>query len=357
VTTTVGSLAAAFLITLVGTPYIRRLAIKIKAMDKPGERKVHHNAMPRLGGLAICLAFWAVVVSTQEMTREMYGLLGGGVLICLVGLWDDIRGVSARTKLLVQILAACIAISAGIRVEFITNIIAGEIPLLYLSYPVTILWIIGITNAVNLIDGLDGLAAGVSAIAAVTIGVVSILEGFTQAGILAFILAAGVFGFLKHNFYPAKIFMGDTGSLFLGFNLSILAILGLTKTTTVMISLFLPVIILGIPIIDTVFAIVRRYFNGKPIFSPDKEHLHHRLLALGLTHKKTVLTIYGVSALLGTSAIVMTRVTTPQSMLILIAVTLGVYIAAEKAGILRSIRDKEQLKGREKKEAYHHIAK
>ena len=348
----IGSLAAAFLISLIVTPIIRILALKIRAIDKPEARKVHEQVMPRMGGLAVCFAFWVAVVCTREMTREIYGLLGGGFLICLVGLWDDLRGVSPRIKLLFQIAAACVAIGAGIRVDFITNIFAGEISLYYLSYPVTILWIIGITNAVNLIDGLDGLAAGVSAIAAVTIGIVAVLEGYSQVGMLAFILAAAVLGFLRYNFYPAKIFMGDTGALFLGYNLSILAILGLTKTTTVMISLFLPVIILGIPIIDTLFAIIRRYFNGKPIFSPDKEHLHHRLLALGLTHRKTVLVFYGVSALLGASAVVMTRVTTPQGMLLMIAVTMGVFIAADRAGVLRSAR----LKGREKK-SYQHLAK
>lgn len=347
-----GPLIAAFFVSLLVTPWIRKLAIKIKAFDLPEERKVHAHIMPRLGGLAFCFSFWIVVACTQEMTREIYGLFGGGLLICLVGLWDDLRGVSPWTKLLFQVAAACVAIAAGIRVDFITNIFAGELSLDYLSYPVTILWIIGITNALNLIDGLDGLAAGVSAIAAVTIGIVAVLEGFTQVGMLAFILAAGVFGFLKYNFHPAQIFMGDTGALFLGFNLSALAILGLTKTTTVMISLFLPVIILGIPILDTLFAIVRRYYNGKPIFSPDREHLHHRLLALGLTHRKTVLVIYGVSALLGAAAVVITRVTTPQGMLLMLAVTLGVYIAADKAGILRSAR----LKGREKK-PYQQIAK
>jgi len=326
-------LAAAFLLSLLGTPLVRKIAIRVKAIDKPEERKVHQFEMPRLGGLAICVSFWLVVVFTQEMTREIYGLLGGGLMICLVGIWDDLYGISAKKKLLVQIVAASFAAYMGIQVDFLTHPFNNVISLYYLSYPVTVLWIIGITNAVNLIDGLDGLAAGVSAIAAVTLGVVSMLEGFGSVAVLAFILAASIFGFLKYNFHPAKIFMGDTGSLFLGYNLSAIAILGLTKSATV-ISVFLPVIILGIPIIDTMLAIFRRYNNGKPIFSPDKEHLHHRLLALGLTHRKTVLTIYGVSIVLGISAVLMSVATTPQGMVIMLFLTAAAFFAADKMGVL-----------------------
>lgn len=326
-------LAAAFFLSLLGTPLVKKIALKVKAIDKPEERKVHQVEMPRLGGLAICVSFWLVVIFTQELTREIYGLLGGGLIICLVGIWDDLFGISAKKKLLVQIIAASFAAYMGIRVEFLTHPFNDVISLYYLSYPVTVLWIIGITNAVNLIDGLDGLAAGVSAIAAVTLGVVSTLEGFAGVGILAFILAAGILGFLKYNFHPAKIFMGDTGSLFLGFNLAAIAILGLTKSATV-VSIFLPVIILGIPIVDTVLAIFRRYNNGKPIFSPDKEHLHHRLLALGLTHRKTVLTIYGVSFILGISAVLMSVSTTPQGMVIMLFLTAGAFTAADRMGVL-----------------------
>lgn len=348
-----GSLFAAFIIALLGTPYVRKIAIRYKATDEPGERKIHASEMPRLGGLAICVAFWLVVLFTQELTREIYGILGGGFIICLLGILDDFKGVAPRQKLAVQVLAASFATYMGIRVEFLTHPIQDVFSLYYLSYPVTILWIIGITNAVNLIDGLDGLAAGVSAIAAVTLGVVAMLEGLTQPALLALILASAVFGFLKYNFYPAKIFMGDTGSLFLGFNLSAIAILGLTKSATV-ISLFLPVVILGIPILDTMLAIIRRFFNGKPIFSPDKEHLHHRLLALGLSHRLTVLTIYGVSAILGVSAVIMTQVTTPQGMLIMLALILGVFLAADRVGVVRIVGSHKKSK---QEKAYQHIAK
>ena len=337
---TLGPLVLSFLLVLIGTPFVRRFAIKHRIIDRPQERKVHKKSMPRLGGLAICFGFWVAVVVTQPLTREIYGLLAGGLLICLVGIWDDLRGVSPRVKLLFQVLAAAIVIKMGVRVDFMTNPIGGEVSLYYLSYPVTILWIIGVTNAVNLIDGLDGLAAGVSAIAGVTLGIVAILEGFSQVGMFALILAAAAFGFLKHNFYPAKIFMGDTGSLFLGYNLSVIAILGLTKSTTV-ISLFLPVVILGIPIIDTLLAILRRFSSKKPIFSADKEHLHHRLLAIGLTHRRSVLAIYGVSAFLGFSAVLMTRVTTAQGMLIMVFSTLSIFFAADRVGVLRAVALKQ----------------
>ncbi len=342
----------AFFVAFLGTPLVKRLAYKVKAVDQPAARKVHHRLMPRLGGLAICMGFWAAVLLTQELTKEIYALLGGGLLIILVGIRDDIKSVSPKTKLLIQVLAACIVLAAGVRVNFMTHPINGVIDLKYFSYPLTILWIIGVTNAVNLIDGLDGLAAGVSAIAAITLGIVSLIEGVTAIAFIPFILAASILGFLKYNFHPAQIFMGDTGSLFLGFNLATIAIIGLTKSATV-ISLFLPIVILGIPIMDTLFAIVRRYYNGKPIFSADKDHLHHRLLALGLSHRHTVLAIYGVSLLLGVSAVLMAVVTTAQGMLIMVVTTLGVFIGAERIGILRG-RD---LKQTQRKKAYNTVAK
>lgn len=351
---TVGPLALAFFIALLGTPLVRNFALRIKAVDRPEARKVHNSLMPRLGGLAICLGFWASMLLTQELTREIWGILAGGLAIVLVGMWDDIRGVSPKVKLLVQILAALIVLQGGIKVEFLTNPFGDVIVLDYFSYPLTVLWIIGITNAVNLIDGLDGLAAGVSAIAAITLGVVSLLEGQGGAALPAFILAAAIFGFLRYNIHPARIFMGDTGSLFLGFNLATLAIVGLTKSTAV-ISIFLPVVILGIPIFDTLSAILRRFINGKPIFSADKEHIHHRLLELGLSHGKTVFIIYCISGLLGVSAVLMALVSTGQGMLIMAVLSLGFFIIAEKVGIFKG--SKARAQARKDKKAYHHAAK
>jgi UDP-GlcNAc:undecaprenyl-phosphate GlcNAc-1-phosphate transferase len=353
----IGPLAAAFILALISTPFVRKLALFLKATDSPDVRKVHKRLMPRLGGLAICLSFWAVILLTQPFTAQIGGLLAGGLVICLLGVWDDIKGISAKTKLLGQFIAAGIVIYAGIRVNFITNPIDGTtIDLGYWRYPLTVLWIVGMTNAVNLIDGLDGLAAGVSSIAAVSLGIVAWLEGadgYFQAAMLAFILAAATLGFFRHNFYPAKIFMGDTGSLFLGFNLAAIAILSLTKGATA-ISLFLPVYIFGIPIADTSFAIVRRFLNRKPIFSPDRDHLHHRLLDLGLSHKKTVFTIYLVSAFFGLSSILITQVTSAQGVMIMIGTTLAVFIIADRIGVLRTKSFQENTAD---KKAYHHTAK
>ena len=350
---TVGPLVLAFLVAFLGTPLVKKLAIKVKAIDRPDARKVHNGLMPRLGGLAICLGFWVAILLTQEPSREILGVLLGGLLIVLLGILDDTRGLSPRVKLLGQVLAACVVLYGGVRVEFLTSPIAGIIDLKYFSYFITVIWIIGVTNAVNLIDGLDGLAAGVSAIAAVTLGIVSIFEGYQEVAVLAFILAASTLGFLKYNFHPAKLFMGDTGSMFLGFNLATIAIIGLTKSATV-ISLFLPIVILGIPIADTFFAIIRRYFNGKPIFSPDKDHLHHRLLALGLSHKHTVLAIYGVSIILGASAVLTAMLTTPQGVIVMLITTAGVFMAADKVGVLRG--EDFHVKPQDEK-AYQNIAK
>lgn len=338
--TILGPMLIAFLLVICVTPFVKKLA-KVIAMDKPNERKVHTSLMPRMGGLAICLGFWLTVVLTQPLVKEIWGLLAGGFVIAFVGIVDDTRGVSPKAKLLAQAIAALIVIFTGVKVQFLTHPIEGVIPLGYLSYPLTFLWIVGITNAVNLIDGLDGLAAGISAIAALTLGFVSWLEGYSQIAILAFILAASIMGFLKYNFHPAQIFMGDTGALFLGYNLATMAILGLTKSTTV-ISLFLPIIILGVPILDTILAIFRRYSKGRPIFSADKEHIHHRLLDLGLSHGRTVLAMYAVSVVLGISAILMAVVSTAQGMLIMTAVSLGVFIAAERIGVLRPVNTRNK---------------
>ena len=359
-TNLIGSLVMAFVLVFLGTPLVKRIAFKIKALDEPAERKVHSAPMPRLGGLAICLGFWATVLLTTEMTGALYGLLGGGLLITLVGIIDDVRGVTAKQKLAVQIIAACVVMFAGVHIEYITHPLQDVVSLGVWSYPLTLLWIIGITNAVNLIDGLDGLAAGVSAIAAITLGLIAYIETSSQTAGIAFILAASIFGFLKYNFHPAQIFLGDTGSLFLGFNLSVLAIIGLTKSATV-ISLFLPVVILGIPIVDTLFAIVRRYFGGQPIFSADKGHLHHRLLRLGLSHRGTVLAMYAVSTILSLSAIVMSVVTTAQGMLIMVALILSFYLGAEKLGVFGQRHKQRSTSGQQSQlkdeKACHHISK
>jgi len=329
-----GSLLAALALT----PLVRRLAFRVGAVDQPNERKVHARIMPRLGGLAIYLAFLVVVLATQSISQSLRGLLLGGTVVVILGVLDDIIEISPKIKLLGQLVAGGILIYHGVEVNQIANPfqVGGEIPPFpwYLSIPVTLFWVVGVTNAVNLVDGLDGLAGGVAAIAAGTIGIVVLTDvyGFNDyLGTIAFILAGATLGFLRYNFNPARIFMGDSGSLFLGFTLSAFGLMGVAKSATI-ISLFVPILILGIPIFDTLSAIVRRMINGQPIFQADKEHLHHRLLASGLSHKQTVLAIYAINLVLSASAVLLTKLNTSQSLIILVALAVLALIGADKLG-------------------------
>lgn len=323
----------AFLITLGVTPLVRKLAFKIGAVDRPNDRKVHCRTMPRLGGVAIYIGFMMAMLFTQELDQRIIGLLIGSTFIVALGVMDDILDISPWIKLIGQIVGAFILISFGIEVIRITNPFGGTFELGYLSIPVTILWIVGVTNAVNLVDGLDGLAGGLATIAALCLAVIVWLEGTFTVVAPALILGASTIGFLKYNFNPAKIFMGDSGSMFLGYVLSALSIIGLTKGAAVL-SVFAPIFIIGIPIFDTVFAIVRRFMNHQPIFKADKEHLHHCLLEMGLTHKQTVLAIYVVNIILGASGVLLTQLTTAQSFMVFVVVMLGAFIGANKVGVL-----------------------
>jgi len=331
----------AFVLALLVTPLVRKWAFKCGALDCPDQRKIHKQVMPRLGGLAIFISFMVAVVLTREITLQTAGLLLGGALIVLLGYIDDTKGVSPWVKLGGQVVAACAVISFGLKVEFLTNpFSSGSIALGFLSIPVTILWIISITNAVNLIDGLDGLAGGTAGIASLTLAAVVWIEASRTGGtqgqwdsvVLALILAAAIIGFLRYNFFPARIFLGDSGSMYLGFSVATLAVMGLAKGATY-VSIIIPVVILGIPILDTVFAIVRRYLGQKPIFQPDKEHLHHRLLQIGLSHRQAVISLYGVNIILGISAIAMTLIPPKQAMIFLLVLSTTILAVANKIGV------------------------
>jgi UDP-GlcNAc:undecaprenyl-phosphate GlcNAc-1-phosphate transferase len=323
-----------FLITFSLVPLIKKLAFKVGAVDNPCQRKVHCKPMPRLGGLAIYLGFIVMILLTQSMTQEIIGLVLGSTIIAILGIIDDIKEISPKIKLVGQIFAASVLIAFNIDVDYITHPFSnGVLSLGYLSIPVTIIWVVGVTNAVNLIDGLDGLAAGISTIAALTLAIVGYIQGEFLMVALALMLAASTLGFLKYNFHPAQIFMGDSGSMFLGFNLSALAIMGFVKSITV-ISVFVPILILGIPIFDTLFAIIRRYTNSQPIFKADKEHLHHCLLNKGFTHKQTVLVIYATNLFLAGTGVLLTYLTTAQGMLILAVISTLVLWSAQKVGVI-----------------------
>ncbi|PYY29548.1 glycosyltransferase family 4 protein [Paenibacillus illinoisensis] len=296
------------------TPLVKKFAVRIGAMDTPNARKVHTRIMPRLGGLGIFLAFIITVaallpfVSAWFTTRDMSfvsAFLIGGSIIVLIGALDDRFELSAKVKLLGQLVAAAVVVFGfNIRVDFVNIPFQDAYSSLeaWVAIPLTILWIVGVTNAINLIDGLDGLAAGVSGIAIGTIAVMSFLMGNTMIALMCLVLLGSIIGFLFFNFHPAKIFMGDTGSLFLGFSLAMLSMLGFKQIAVV--SFITPLIIIGVPLSDTFFAIIRRAVQRKPIFSPDKGHLHHCLRELGFSHRQTVLIIYGIAAFFGVLAII-----------------------------------------------------
>ncbi|MBQ7497432.1 MAG: undecaprenyl/decaprenyl-phosphate alpha-N-acetylglucosaminyl 1-phosphate transferase [Selenomonas sp.] len=325
---------------LLVTPGVIFLAKKTGALDKPDARKVHKNPIPRIGGLGIYLAFMAamtavlVLVSVDaEVQQEIIGLMVSGTLIVVIGLIDDYTNLPAKVKLLGQIIAACVlVIGFDVRIDFITDPFGDYLFLEYLAVPATLFWIVGLTNTVNLIDGLDGLAAGVSSIAAVTIFLVALQQGFMLVAVLTAALAGAAFGFLYYNFNPARIFMGDSGSMFLGFMLAGISVIGAVKSAAT-IALIVPILALGLPIMDTTFAIVRRYRGGVPIFKPDKGHLHHRLLDLGFTQRQAVLLMYVISALLGLSAVALTEVSPQMSIAIVCVVISAVLFGAKKIGI------------------------
>ncbi|MFZ5652587.1 MAG: glycosyltransferase family 4 protein [Bacillota bacterium] len=334
-------LLVSFLVALGLTPWVRSRAMYWGAVDHPDQRKVHRRVMPRLGGLVVYLAFVPVALVSSSFKMPVVGLAVGATIILILGIADDIRGISPRAKLAGQTLAALSVIPFGIRVDFVTSPFNNEMLYLgLLAIPITIFWLVAVTNAVNLIDGLDGLAGGVSCIASLTMAVVALTQfyilgdsGQLEIMMLALVLAASVLGFLKYNFHPASIFLGDTGSMLLGFSLGVISVLGLTKSATA-ISVIIPVVVMGIPLLDTVFAIVRRFHENRPIFQPDREHLHHQLLDRGFSHRQAVLMIYGVSILMGASAVVMNVLTTNQAMLLLVILATVVILTANKIGVM-----------------------
>ena len=335
----------AFLIAaaaLLFTPIVIRLAFRTGALDAPDARKVHKKPIPRIGGLAIYAAFMVsmlLLLETAEIPEEtaqgVIGLFIGGSLIVALGLWDDYVSLPPKVKLLGQIICAWAAVAFGVRIDFITSF-SGEIAYLYdyVTIPLTIFWMVGITNTVNLIDGLDGLAAGVATIASLTICLVALRMDILVVAVVTAALGGAAFGFLFYNFNPARIFMGDTGSMFLGFMLSGISVVGVMKSAA-MVALVVPVLALGLPIMDTTFAIIRRWLAGAPIMKPDKGHLHHRLLNLGFSQRQAVLLMYVISAILGSGAIVMTAVSPRTAILILLLIIVAVLYGAKRLGILK----------------------
>lgn len=316
------------------TPQVKTLAIRFGAVDHPDHRRVHKGVIPRMGGVAIFVAFVLSVLVTSPLTIELVGFLIGGTLIVALGMADDIWQISARWKLLGQIGASLVLALGGTQIQWITNPFGGYIYFEWLAIPLTVFWMVSMINVVNLLDGLDGLAAGVVAIAALTVMIVSILHQLWPIALLMAALAGSCLGFLTYNFNPAQIFMGDTGSMFLGYVMGAVSIMGAVKSATTL-ALIIPCIALGLPILDTAFAIFRRKLAGKPVFKPDKGHLHHRLLELGLSQKKVVLAMYFFSICLAVGAIALSELQPLFGMAIIAALLILAVAGAIKIGILR----------------------
>ena len=286
------------------TPIMRALGSKIRIIDRPGELSIHAQPIPRIGGLAIVISFLVAVSLGFVFSgpfglgwkHQLWGVLAGGVLIFIVGFFDDVKQLPARTKFLGQLLAAAVVVFSGLKV--------GVFPLVYVSVFLTIFYLVGGANAMNLMDGMDGLAAGLSSIASFFFAIISIIQTNTIGVILSVALLGASLGFLPHNFPRARIFMGDSGSLFLGFILASLAILFTSKPYN-FVWLIIPILIFGLPVVDTSLAIVRRVVWRQNIFSGDRKHIYDQLMDQGLSQKQTVFVCYGLGFLFGTTALLL----------------------------------------------------
>ena len=326
------ALVTAMVVALITTPVVKSLAFRVGAVDVPKDnRRMHDHPIPRMGGLAIFFGFLLSVLIYVELTPELTGMLLGGVIIVVLGIFDDIYALGAKFKLMVQIAAALVAVLSGNVIEVLSNpnVFSSDLwwELGWLAYPVTIIWIVAITNAVNLIDGLDGLACGVSTISSLTMLVISLAVADGPVAVIMAALAGGCIGFLPYNLNPAKIFMGDTGSTFLGFILAVMSIQGLFKFYTI-ISFAVPFLMLGLPIFDTCFAFIRRIAHGQSPMHPDRSHVHHRLIDMGFNQKQAVAVLYIISAILGLCAVVLTTSGALKAMMLLLALCAAGAVSA-----------------------------
>jgi UDP-GlcNAc:undecaprenyl-phosphate/decaprenyl-phosphate GlcNAc-1-phosphate transferase len=340
------------ILTLIFTPFVIKLAEKIGAIDLPNERKVHQNPTPRLGGVAIYMSFFLSSIIALNLFPSIHPfasmspqtnilLVASLTLVLILGIWDDLKQLTPGKKFAVQLVAAMIVYAAGFRISSVTSPMdLGLLNLGIFNFPATILWIVLITNAFNLIDGLDGLASGVAFIVAITISAVSFLRGDIATAILTLLLAGSVLGFLRYNFNRARIFLGDSGSLFIGFSLAIFSMHSSTKGSTAF-SLLVPMLALGLPLIDTLLSMVRRFlksilpeqqqnksFANKLVsmFHPDKGHIHHQLISLGFSHKNVVLLLYIVSILFGVGAFAVTLTNTFSALWIFVTIGIATII-------------------------------
>lgn len=333
----IGTIIAAFAVAAVlsyfFTPPVKNFAHKVGAIDVPKDaRRMHKKPIPRLGGLAIYGGFLCSILIFGQLDETMLCVLLGAAIIVALGIFDDVLALGVKLKFVVQIVAAAIPVCIGdLQIGLFTNLNPlSDTPFVHLgilAVPVTIIWIVGITNAVNLIDGLDGLAVGVSSIAAITMLAVALLTGNMPIAITMAALAGACIGFMPYNLNPAKIFMGDTGSTFLGYMLATVSIMGLFKFYAV-ISFAVPFLILGLPIFDTANAIIRRVAAGRSPMSPDRGHVHHKLIDMGFNQKQAVAILYAISATLGLTAVVLTSSGEVKAIVLLLAVLAAILVGA-----------------------------
>ena len=327
------AMGLAAVVSFLATPLVKTLAYKVGAIDVPKDaRRMHKKPIPRLGGLAIYGGFLCSILIFGQLDETMLCVLLGAAIIVALGIFDDVLALGAKLKFVVQIVAAAIPVCIGdLQIGLFTNLNPlSDTPFVHLgilAVPVTIIWIVGITNAVNLIDGLDGLAVGVSSIAAITMLAVALLTGNMPIAITMAALAGACIGFMPYNLNPAKIFMGDTGSTFLGYMLATVSIMGLFKFYAV-ISFAVPFLILGLPIFDTANAIIRRVAAGRSPMSPDRGHVHHKLIDMGFNQKQAVAILYAISATLGLTAVVLTSSGEVKAIVLLLAVLAAILVGA-----------------------------
>lgn len=296
----------AFIVSYILTPYMAQLGKKQNMVDLPGHRKIHEEAIPNLGGIVIFFGFLLSLLFIVPIEGQIKNLLVGGVIILLLGVIDDIVDLSPKHKFIIQMIPALLVViyNSDLINSFVIHQLKFLDPLGYLLYPFLILWIVGVTNSINLIDGLDGLACGVSIISLITFFIIGLRLNLASLNIITIALIGSMIAFLRYNFYPAKIFLGDSGSTFAGFMLASIGALAVLESENAPF-IFIPIIVLALPIFDTLFAILRRYRGHQPIFQADQGHLHHRLLARGITHKNAVFLLWGISLICSIIALIL----------------------------------------------------
>ena len=323
----------ALISTFFFTFLVKKLAFKLNIVDFPNQRKIHKKATPRIGGLAIFIGSSLGLIYLQPEHIHLTAIICGSLIIILTGILDDKFNIRPIIKLSGQLIATSFLISSGLVIERITLPFLGMIDLGMFSVLITVLWVIGVTNAINLIDGLDGLATGVSTIALLSLLTMAIVDLQIFAAYLCIVIIGANLGFLYHNFYPAKIYMGDTGSNFLGYMIAVISMLGLFKNIALL-SFVIPIIVLAVPIFDTLFAIIRRLLNKQQIMKPDNKHIHYQLLRAGLSHQQSVIIMYVFSLLFGILAIVFAKASFLVSFIVTIIVLILIHLLSEIAGLV-----------------------